>query len=383
MGPKTAKKRVVLIGPILPFRGGIAQHTTMLHRTIADGHSLLTLSFSRQYPKWLFPGASDRDPEYAGHEEPGVDYVIDSVNPLTWIRAVRRIVDFQPDIVVFPWWTIYWVPCFGVMVHRLRSHRLPIAFFCHNVVEHEAAAWKTALSRLVLRMGDRFVVHTHEDAVNLQALLPGSEVAIQAHPIYDQYPAPVGNLGARRPLELLFYGFVRPYKGLDLLIDALARLDDPSIQLTIAGEFWDGEDTILERIEQLGLSDRIEVLARYHSDQETAELFARADAVVLPYRSATGSGVVPVAYHYNKPVVVTRVGGLPDVVVDGETGLVVPANDAEALASALASLSREQCEGMRPAIEQFKKSLTWDALAGALIGEHSVPGAQAEVREVY
>lgn len=315
----------------------------------------------------MFPGDTDRDPEYVGYVEPNVEYLIDSVNPLSWSRAVHRIVLFDPDVVVIPWWTIYWVPCFGFIARRLRRQGITVVFFCHNVIEHEAAAWKTVSGKFVLGVGDRFVVHTKEDAENLLSLYPKAEVAIHPHPIYHHFPAPKDSLAPRGALEILFYGFVRPYKGLDVLIDAMSVVGDPAIRLTIAGEFWGGEEATYARLRALGLSEQVEVRAYYHTDCDTAEVFARADVVVLPYRSATGSGVVPVAYHYDKPVIVTKVGGLPDVVVEGSTGFVVPKDDVGALAQVLRGLSRAHCADMAPAISEYKKTLTWENLAALLV----------------
>lgn len=360
-------KRIIMIGPVLPFRGGIAQHTTMLHRAMQKLVEVETISFSRQYPAWLFPGESDRDPDYEGHKEPGVVYLIDSINPFTWHRAVKSVMSFRPELVVIPWWTIFWAPCFGYIATVLRRNGIKIVFFCHNVVEHETAAWKTWLSKAVLSNGVHFVAHTREDESNLMRLLPGATVAVQAHPIYDHFPKPEHTLPRRRGLELLFYGFVRPYKGLDTLIEAMGWLKGEDIQLTIAGEFWAGEEDARARISELGIEEQVEIRARYHSDQDTAELFARADVVVLPYKSATGSGVVPIAYHYKKPVVVTRVGGLPDVVVEGRTGHIVPADAPEVLAQVISTLTPEACQNMRAGIQEMNGRLSWEKLATTLL----------------
>ena len=336
------KKRVVLIGPVLPFRGGIAQHTTMLKRALNELTETLTISFSRQYPSWLFPGESDRDRFYEGYKEGKTEYLVDSLSLFTWQKAVKEILKFNADIVIIPWWTVFWAPCFWYITWALRDRHIEVVFFCHNAVEHETAGWKVALTKLVLNHAARFVVHTQEDRDNLFKLLPGVKVAVQPHPIYDHFPEPKGDLPRRRALELLFYGFVRPYKGLDDLIDAMEKLKGKDIQLTIAGEFWNGEKKTRKRIAELGLDDQVELRPYYHSDQETAELFHRADVVTLPYQSATGSGVIPIAYHYNKPVIVTNVGGLPDVVEDAKTGWVVEAGKDGALADVIMSIDVNQ-----------------------------------------
>ena len=359
-------KKIAVIGPVLPFRGGIAQHTTMLKRAMSEKSDILVLSFSRQYPGWLFPGESDRDPAYKGHIEAKTEYLIDSLNPLSWKKAISRIINFNAEIVLIPWWTVFWAPCFGYISRGLKKKGIEVIFFCHNVVEHEAATWKTILTRSVLRNAHRFVVHTKEEKTNLLTLLPDANITVHPHPIYDHFPEPDGKFPRRKSLELLFYGFVRPYKGLDDLIDAMLLLKGKDIQLTIAGEFWKDEEITRQKIISLGLTEQIELRPRYHTDQETAKLFDRADIVVLPYRSATGSGVVPIAYHYNKPVIVTNVGGLPDVVLDRKTGFIVPANDSSSLAKAIINTNQKNCKLMASQILECKKSLSWDSLASVI-----------------
>jgi glycosyltransferase involved in cell wall biosynthesis len=372
MGDKKLINRTALIGPVLPFRGGIAQHTTQLHRELQQHSELMTISFSRQYPKWLFPGESDRDSEYREYEEDHVEYTIDSLNPLTWRNAVKQVVAFGTQTVIIPWWTVFWVPCFGYIARTLRSKGIEVVFFCHNVVEHESATWKQWATRLVLQQGSRFVVHTRVDAENLARLLPNATVAVQAHPIYDQFPQAENTLQKRAKLELLFYGFVRPYKGLGTLIEAMGILRDKDIRLTIAGEFWEGRKQTDDLIRKLNLESKIDIRDRYHTEKETAELFARADVVVLPYHSATGSGVVPIAYHYSKPVIVTRVGGLPDVVEHGKTGFIVPVGNAESLATEISHLTRESCQSMQPDILRVKSTLTWKKLTEVLLNDQAV-----------
>lgn len=369
------KKRVVLIGPVLPFRGGISQHTTMLHRSLKKQSELLTISFSRQYPAWLYPGESDRDPSYEGYTESGVNYIIDSINPLTWCRAAKICLEHRPDMVIIPWWTVFWAPCFWYLARQFRKAGIEVVFFCHNVVEHESAAWKTFLTRKVLKEGMRFVVHTREDKSNLLSLMPDANVTIFPHPIYEQFPESRGVLMRRAELELLFFGFVRPYKGLDILVEAMGELGGCDCYLTIAGEFWEGEERTREKIVQLGLDGKIEIISNYISEQDVAELFQRADIIILPYRSATGSGIVPLAYRYNKPVIVTRVGGLPDVVKDGETGFIILPDSPGDIVDLIKTLSPERLQAMRPAIAEFKQEMTWERLAETLVtaGEGDSP----------
>jgi glycosyltransferase involved in cell wall biosynthesis len=367
MARAAERPKVVVIGPVLPFRGGIAQHTTMLARALAERAEVRVLSFSRQYPGWLFPGASDRDPGFLGHVEPGTEYVIDSLDPRTWRRAARLALEAGPSLVVMPWWTAFWAPCFASIARRVRAAGVPVVFLCHNVIEHDASPLSVRLTRRVLRHGSSFVAHTTEDEANLLRLVPEARVKVRPHPVYEQFPEPEDKLPRRAALELLFFGFVRPYKGLDILLDAMELLRDEEVHLTVAGEFWKGLDETRHRLRASGMESRVELVPRYLTESETAEYFARADVVVLPYRGATGSGVVAIAYHYGKPVIVTSVGGLPDVVRQGETGVVVPPSSPGALAEAIRGFTAERAAGMRDAIAELRGTMTWEALADAVL----------------
>jgi glycosyltransferase involved in cell wall biosynthesis len=360
-----AIQKVCLIGPVQPFRGGVAQYTTQLHRALTGRADLLTLSFKRQYPAWLFPGQSERDPEYAGYMEPGVQYLIDPYRPDSWWRAVERIRQYGVEQVIISWWTTYWFLCFGAIARRLRRYGIRVTFLCHNVQDHEGFWFNTWAAWLALRQGDDYLVHAEQQRAQMTLLYGNLPIQVHPHPIYSHFPNACGALPRRALLELLFYGFVRPYKGVDILLKALAAIPDRGIFLTIAGEIWGGGMNLDAEVRAMGLGDRVEIRAHYHSEQKTAQLFARADAVVLPYRHASASGVLALAYHYNKPVVVTRVGGLPDMVAEGLSGFVVPPADPQALAVAI-----EACRGFKPCpkiLAQLKQRLSWDSLAESLI----------------
>jgi glycosyltransferase involved in cell wall biosynthesis len=362
--------RLALIGPVPPFRGGIAQHTTMLHRTARCYSDLLTVSFTRQYPAWIFPGRGDRDPCCLDHHEEGVEYLIDSLDPFSWRRAADRVIAHHPRIVIIPWWTIYWVFCFRYLARRFRKAGITVLFLCHNVVDHESARWKAIMARQVLQQAHAFLVQSRKDEQILRYILPQAKIHRHPHPLYDQFPEAARELPRRANQELLFFGLVRPYKGLDLLIEALGMLPPTAdFFLTIAGEFWQGKRAVLKRIEELSLRNKIEILDEYIPDQEVAGLFQRADMVVLPYRSATGSGVIPLAYHYDKPVIVTRVGGLPDAVTDRETGLIVEPENPRALAAAISGISREKLASMAVNIAAHKHRFSWEGLLQKIMSE--------------
>lgn len=368
--------RILLIGPVLPYRGGISQHTTMLHRELRGRVDCLTISFSRQYPRCIFPGKIDKDEELSDYREAGVEYLIDSINPLSWAKAVNRAKKFAPSIAILPWWHVYWAPCFGWISRELKRNGIEVVFLCHNAIQHEDARWKRVISDFALSAASRFVVHTSTDKENLLQRFPSRSVQMHPMPVFEHFPLPGIELPRRARLELLFFGFVRPYKGLDVLLEAMTLLKDDDVFLSVVGEFWGGEGEILKYIADHQIADKIEVIGRYVPDREAAAYFTRCDIVVLPYRSATGSAVIPLAYYFGKPVIATRVGGLPDVVEDGATGALIEAGSSSQLVSEIRAVLTGSIYYSAAAIEKLKARLTWSGLADTVLGlPLNFPGA--------
>ena len=354
---------VGLIGQVLPFRGGVAQHTTMLHRELSRRCSLVTISFRCQYPKWLYPGQSDREPGREKDREPGVLYELDPLNPLTWRRASDRLFEQGARMVVIAWWTVFWAPCFSFIADRLERRGVRVVFLCHNCFDHESSFWKSWLARRVLARRRAFIAQSSEDAGTLTRLSPSADVSVYPHPVFGQFPAPRNRLPRRARLELLFFGLVRAYKGLDVLAEAMRLLNGEDVFLTVAGEWWSKDAELRRAIRE---TKTIELIDRYVPEPEAADLFSRADVVVLPYRTASASGVVSLAYHYGKPVIASRVGGLPDVVADGSSGRLVPPGDARALAEAIREFVNAPPASLA-GIEAVKRRMTWEGLASCVL----------------
>ena len=357
------ESRVLIIGPTLPFRGGIAQHTTMLHRALASKVDCMTISFSRQYAKMLFPGRDDRAPELSNYREVNVSYLIDSINPLTWAKALEHGMSFKPTTVLFPWWHVYWAPCFLWFIQQFKKIDKEIVILCHNAVGHENAFWKERISGYVLSKADRLITHTTTDKSYVEDSLGLSRVDICPHPSYVHFPQPKGKLQRKAKLELLFFGFIRPYKGLNILLEAISSLPTIDLHLSIIGEFWSSKRETMDFISKNKLDDRIELRDEYVSDAEAAEYMLRADIFILPYLTATGSGVLPLAYHFEKPVIVTRVGGLPDVVEENVTGILVDSGSSAQLAEGIRAVSNGKVSFDYDRIKQQKEKLSWDRMA--------------------
>ena len=336
--------RYCLIGPTYPYRGGIAHYTTLLAQHLREAHEVLLLSFSRQYPAWLFPGKSDKDPSKRPLQTEA-HYTLDPLNPVTWRHTLRQIRQWQPDVVIIPWWHPYFAPVWlglGRGIRRLKP-RPKLIFICHNVRPHEQGRLSQWLLPTVLKsvlgQGDRFIVHSQADKAILQSYLPQAQIRVSPLPSYAALgKIPAGELPVvlpgDRPL-MLFCGLVRPYKGLDVLLEAMALLTRP-IHLLIAGEFWQGSLADYQaQLERLNLTTCVTIIDDYLPDELLAACIDRANVVVLPYRSATQSAVVQTAFGRGKPVITTNVGGLAEAVEDGLTGLVIPPEKPQVLAEAI------------------------------------------------
>lgn len=368
----TCKPRVALIGPTLPYPTGIAQYTSQLQAALAQVAEVQTFSFNRQYPGWLYPGKTGYKltPDMA--REPDVRYILDVYNPLSWRRTADAIVEAGCDLAILDWWTLFWQPGFTFMARRLKKRGVKVVYLCHNLFNHKTGGVMGAIDTVMggaavwmLKQADAYIVQSSEKRDQLLALKPGAEVLFRPHPVYDRFPAPSHELAKRGRLELLFFGLIRPYKGLDILLEALRQLNDAGIHLTVAGEPWGDIEALRQQLASLS---NVEQHLEYVSDEAAADYFARADVVVAPYRSATGSGVVAVAYHYGKPVIASSVGGLKDVVTEGQTGWLVPPEDPVALAAAIASVTREQAAALRSNVEAFCQDNSWAAMAQAICG---------------
>lgn len=368
--------KIALVGPSYPFKGGIAQHTTLLYKRLATEHQVLFVCFKRQYPDWLYPGKGDRDLNHRELQEDAGRQIIDSLNPLSWQKAASEICQYGPDLVIFPWWVMYWALPFSYMIRatRLRLGTVRVIFLCHNVISHESGWISRFLTRQTLRLGDGFIVHSEQDKFELESIRKSGRTIRVELPSYPVPESEHGNRAAARERlglrgdVLLFFGFIRPYKGLHVLLEAMATvLEEHECTLVIAGEIWGDPSEYARQIEQLGINNRVKLLGEYIPQEYIADYFVASDLVVLPYLSATGSAVAKLAYSYHRPVVVTNVGSLPDSVIPGQTGYIVPAGDASALANSILSYFGEADRTtMEKAIAKHALQFGWDQVVEAV-----------------
>ncbi len=365
--------RIGLLGPAHPLRGGITQYLALLAHELSHEHEVHYLSLIRQYPAFLFPGQSQVDPSAAPLTVPN-ERVLDPMDPRTWRRAARRARELRLDALVYKWWIPFFGAAYAPVLAGARKGGAVTIMIADNLVPHEKRPLDGFLTRLVTDRTDAYLVMSAAVENDAHRLLPGAPVRRVPHPVYAQYGAGSIDAEAARAKHglagdvLLFFGFVRRYKGLDVLIEALPSvLARRPVTLVVAGEFYEPVAPIAQRVAALGLSEHVRVLNRYVPDEEVGELVAAADVVVLPYRSATQSGVVLVAYAGGCPVISTRVGGLPEVVDDGVTGYLVPPEDPRALADAIVRFFESGGRAaFAPAVERAAAKYTWAAVAAGI-----------------
>jgi glycosyltransferase involved in cell wall biosynthesis len=367
--------KVAVIGPTYPIRGGISHYTTLMVKRLRERHDVLFVSYLKQYPAFLFPGRTQID-DSADPIETESEPIISFANPLSWWKAAGRIASFAPEVLVFSWVN----PALAVQFRaisallRRRSPETRIIFWCHNVTGHESRALDVILTRFAFRHGDEFIVHGEEIRKDFHALLPGAPVSVTDHPIYDvfaEHARPSSEAREQLGLDadapvVLYFGFVRQYKGLKYLLEAVPDARDalPGLHLLVVGEFWDSPDEYLDRIRDLGIAECVTVHDAYVPNEEVALYFCAADIVALPYVSASASGIIQIAYGFDKPVLTTRVGSLPEVVEDGSTGYLVEPGDSAALAGALKDFFEGgRGEELSRNVSEYRERFSWDRFA--------------------
>ena len=365
--------RIALLGPLAPWRGGLSQYLALLGETLARTAEVRAVTFTRQYPSFLFPGTSQLDPET---EAPGfpVAALLDSIGPASWRRTAAHLEAFAPGAVVLKWWMPFFAPSFASSVGPLRRRGTRVVLVCDNLVPHERRPLDLLLTRWMLRNSDGYLVMSDSVERDLDRLKPRAMKRRVPHPLYAQFDRGRWNRRtARAHLGLsdadevaLFFGYVRAYKGLDLLLTAWPRVRERrAVRLLVAGEFYEDPAPYRALAQAAGGEPHVRLLDRYLKDDEVEAVFRAADLVVLPYRSATQSGVTHVAYALGVPVITTDVGGLAETVTDGVTGLVVPPADPQALGDAVVRFFEQgMAARMRPHLEALRRTHSWEALAG-------------------
>jgi glycosyltransferase involved in cell wall biosynthesis len=374
--------RVAFLAPAHPIRGGIVQFVAVLARKLIDaGHDVKVFSFDRQYPALLFPGKNQLEPGSDPVPVPS-ETVVTPYQPLTWPSAAKQIADWQPDLLLMKYWIPFFAPCFGWIARRVKAKsHCRVAYIIDNIDFHEKWLMAKVLTRYALNPARDLIVMSNSVETMAKAMFPRHSVHYREHPDYDFFTLSPGTrqdarkkFGLGNHSTLLFFGYIKRYKGLDLLLEALplALRSLPDLRLLIAGEVYGDDSVYTGLIAQYKLEKSIVSHMRFIANDEVASFFRAADVAVLPYRTATQSGVTKAAFAFDLPVIATDVGGLGEVIQPGVNGYLVKPDDPEALAAAIVRFFREdRGEAFREAIRSHRKTDTWQPFVEtiAMIGE--------------
>lgn len=366
--------KILLIGPAHPLRGGIAQFLALLQGALRKaGHDVAFHRFIRQYPRFLFPGKSQED-ESDSPVKADSTPSLDPLNPFNWPLAALRMAREKPDLVILKWWMPFFGPSYIVTLWLAKLLcKTKVLLIIDNAIPHEKRPGDMLITRLGFGVTDYFLVMSETVKRDLLSIKPDAKVALSPHPLYEVFGEPKDKETARKSLGvsgpvLLFFGFVRAYKGLKVLLDAMPEvLGKMDATLVVAGEFYEDKDAYIKKIDELGIAEKVVVLDRFIANESVGDYFSAADLLVLPYLSATQSGITQIAFVFGLPVVATDVGGLPEVVRDGETGFLVPPGDPKAIAAAILRFFDEGCEaGFKANIAVERKRFSWEGMVRAI-----------------
>lgn len=368
--------RIFILSPAHPLRGGIAALSERLARELqAQGAEVRIISFRLQYPAWFFPGKT----QYTTDPAPPdlhIQTLVNSINPLNWLRIGRLIRRERPDLLLIRYWLPFMAPCLGTIARltRRNGHTRVVAI-ADNILPHERRPGDRLLTRYFVKPVEAFVVMSRSVAQDLRRFTLQKPIVFTPHPVYDNYGDSVDKATARAILHLkpeehyvLFFGFIRRYKGLDLLIEAMAdeRLRALKVQLIVAGEFYEAPEYYHTLLERYNLSSEVILHTHFIPNEQVKYYFGAADIVVQPYRSATQSGISQLAFHFAKPMIVTNVGGLPETVQHGQEGYVVPVQP-QAIADAIVDFfAHQRSAALEAGVQAGRKRYSWHHMSASI-----------------
>lgn len=369
--------KIVIVGTSHPYRGGIAAFTDRLAKEFAnEGVDIELVTFKLQYPSFLFPGKT----QYSDAKAPEgfqIERKVNSINPLNWIKVGKDIRKKNPDIVIFTYWMSFFAPCFSKIAKVVKKNRHTKCIgLIHNIIPHEKSVLDKLFAPRFVKAMDGFVTLSKSVLDDVKSLdNQNKPKCFVPHPLYDHFGEIMARNEAIKHVGLdenyrymLFFGLVRAYKGLDLLLDAFAdeRLRKFNVKLIVAGEFYEDPKPYLEQVEKHGLSDLVVIKNQYIRDDEVKYYFNIADIVVQPYKSATQSGVTQVAYHFEKPILVTNVGGLGEIIPNGKVGYVVEPNSSSIADALVDFYENERYNTFVEGMKEEKMKYQWSNMTAAI-----------------
>ena len=368
--------KITIIGPAHPLRGGLASYNERIAQAYKDeGHEVNIITFSLQYPNFLFPGKT----QYSSDAQPDLDIsvAINSVNPFNWTKVGLQLKKQRPDLILCKFWLPFMGPCFGTILRIAKSNgHTKVASIIDNIIPHESRVGDRAFAKYFVGAVDGFVVMSKSVGQDMRKFTTDKPVEFIPHPIYDNYGERVSKTTAKEYLQLqqtdkhlLFFGFIRKYKGLDLLLEAMAdeRIQRQGIKAIIAGEYYDDQQQYLDLIEKYNLQQHIILKDDFIPNDEVRYYFGASDVVVQPYKSATQSGISQLAFHFEKPMIVTKVGGLPEIVNESVSGYVTEV-DSKAIVTAILKYYAENKEAaFTEAVIEKKKEFSWERMTAGVL----------------
>ena len=363
--------KIALISVFPPYRGGIATHSYILYENlIKQNHDVMVVNYLKQYPSFLFPGKNQFDINDLGVKNQSLR-LINTMSPKTWKQTSETIIDYNPDVVIFRFWNPFFAISLGSIAKYLKKKNFskPLLSICDNIIPHENFLGSSLLTKFYLKYIDGFVVQSETVKNELESLKKDAKIVKRFHPIYDIYgdrknkTESKKQLGIKSKHVILFFGIIREYKGLDVLIESINilknKLDD--FHLLIVGECYENINKYLSLINQFELNHLVTFINEYVSEKDISKYFSCSDVVVLPYKTASQSGVIQIAYNFNTPVVTTDVGGLSEYIDDGNTGVLVESKNPIQLSEVLYDNLVNDCfNQFSKNIEDYKKKFSWE-----------------------
>ena len=340
--------KITILSTAYPLRGGIAHFNGLLYKELVKEYNTNVITFKRQYPEFLFPGKTQKE-EGDTIEPIPTSVLVDSINPFNWVSIGNKIKNDAPDLLLYKYWMPYFAPCFGTITRiAKRNGKTKAMVICDNVIPHERKPGDITLTKYFFSAVDYFVCMSNSVKQDLLSVKPNAVNKLLFHPVYSNFGNAIDKQEARKLLNIkeekviLFFGFIREYKGLDTLLHAASLLKDKlNLAVVVAGEFYSDEEKYKKIIAQHGLENTVKLYNDFIPTNEVKYYFSSADVVVLPYKSATQSGIVQIANNFGKPIIATDVGGLGEVVKNDYNGYLVEKENPEVLADAIVKFYNE------------------------------------------
>lgn len=367
--------KIVFVGTFPPFRGGISNFYHTMAERLSKEHQVHAVNFTTQYPDLLFPGKSQFSETFTQISYQS-ERLLSSVNPLSWKKTANRIIELKPDLIIFKYWMPFFAPAFASVLKKAKKKLDTQALVvCDNIIPHEGRPLDTAMTKRFFDNVDHFMVMSKSVENDLLSLYPNANYVYSPHPLYDLFGKELEKETTRNELEIneeklmLYFGLIRQYKGLDILIEAAKILKEKmtNFKILAVGDCYDDPKMYHDLIKENDVGDVFDLRTEFVPDDKVSTYFSAADVVVLPYKDATQSGVVPVAYHFNTPVVVSDVGGLMEIVENDRTGYVVQPNATDIAQGILTYYEKKDSIDFPKEIEKYKTRFSWEEFLNKMI----------------